>query len=195
MSADATLNLKTVDDLKNFLASGEEVSVAVNGATSSEAFLAAALLGAMGYGDQLKLVAYTSAAEAAQAVAKGETDLAVSHQSQILETYQQGGVTIVCAFDGEDITDGAFAGVEGVGKYGYPYFRNRCFIMAPAGAKEADITALRTLYNDILSDAEMTKWLSETMLLEVDPMTEAQVKEHIQNVSEIVSKYYDYVVK
>ena len=41
----------------------------------------------------------------------------------------------------------------------------------------------------------MTKWLSETMLLEVDPMTEAQVKEHIQNVSEIVSKYYDYVVK
>ena len=195
MSADATLNLKTVDDLKNFLASGEEVSVAVNGATSSEAFLAAALLGAMGYGEQLKLVAYTSAAEAAQAVAKGETDLAVSHQSQILETYQQGGVTIVCAFDGEDITDGAFAGVEGVGKYGYPYFRNRCFIMAPAGASEADITALRTLYNDILSDAEMTKWLSETMLLEVDPMTEAQVKDHIQNVSEIVSKYYDYVVK
>lgn len=195
MSADATLNLKTVEDLKNFLAKGEEVSVAVNGATSSEAFLAAALLGAMGYGEQLKLVAYTSAAEAAQAVAKGETDLAVSHQSQILETYQQGGVTIVCAFDGEDITGGAFDGVEGVGKYGYPYFRNRCFIMAPAGASEENITALRNLYKDILSDAGMTKWLEETMLLEVDRMTEAQVKDHIKNVSDIVTKYYDYVVK
>ena len=87
----------------------------------------------MGYGDQIKIVAYSSAAEAAQAVAKGETNFAVSHQSQILETYQQGGVTIVCAFDGEDIADGPFAGVEGVGKYGYPYFRNRCLILARKG--------------------------------------------------------------
>ena len=42
----------------------------------------------MGAGDQLKLTPYQSAAEAAQAVAKGETNFAVSHQSQILETYQ-----------------------------------------------------------------------------------------------------------
>ena len=76
----------------------------------------------MGYGDKLKITPYSSAAEAAQAVARGETNFAVSHQSQILETYQQGGVTIVCAFDGEDITDGDFAGVEGVGKYGYKRF-------------------------------------------------------------------------
>ncbi|MBR6771390.1 MAG: hypothetical protein IKM28_09215 [Lachnospiraceae bacterium] len=46
--------------------------------------------------------------------------LVVSHQSQILETFQQGGVTIVCVFDERDITEGAFMGVEGVGKYGYP---------------------------------------------------------------------------
>ena len=48
----------------------------------------------MGAGGKLKLTPYQSAAEAAQAVAKGETQFAVSHQSQILETYQQGGVTI-----------------------------------------------------------------------------------------------------
>ena len=68
-----------------------------------EAFLAAALFGSMGAGDQLKLTPYQSAAEAAQAVAKGETNFAVSHQSQILETYQQGGVDVVCAFDDKAI--------------------------------------------------------------------------------------------
>ncbi len=133
MSADSKLNIKDIETLKTFMDSGEEITIAVNGATGSEAFLAASLFGAMGYGDQIKLVAYSSAAEAAQAVAKGETNFAVSHQSQILETFQQGGVDIVCAFDGEDIAQGPFAGVEGVGKYGYPYFRNRCLILARKG--------------------------------------------------------------
>ena len=44
-------------------------------------------------------------------------------------------MTIVCAFDQDDIAAGPFAGVEGVGKHGYPFFRNRCFIMARAGTK------------------------------------------------------------
>ena len=60
----------------------------------------------MGAGDQLKLTPYQSAAEAAQAVAKGETNFAVSHQLQILETYQQGGVDVVCAFDDKAIENG-----------------------------------------------------------------------------------------
>ena len=135
MSADASLNINGMSDLETYLAGVDEISVAANGATSSEAFLAAALFGSMGYGEKLKITPYSSAAEAAQAVARGETSFAVSHQSQILETYQQGGVTIVCAFDGEDIADGEFAGVEGVGKYGYPYFRNRCFVLARSDRK------------------------------------------------------------
>ena len=103
MSADASLNIKGMKDLGSYLAETDEVSVAANGATSSEAFLAASLFGSMGYGDKLKITPYSSAAEAAQAVARGETDFAISHPSQILETFEQGGVTIVCAFDGEDI--------------------------------------------------------------------------------------------
>ena len=99
LSADSSLNLKNLDDLESYVKAGNPVSVAVNGATGSEAFLAAALFGSMGAGDQLKLTPYQSAAEAAQAVAKGETNFAVSHQSQILETYQQGGVDVVCAFE------------------------------------------------------------------------------------------------
>lgn len=193
MSADAKLGINNIDSLKAYLEAGNEVSVATNGATGSEAFLAASLFGAMGYGDQLKLVAYSSAAEAAQAVSRGETNFAVSHQSQILETFQQGGVTMVCAFDAEDIADGPFAGVEGVGKYGYPFFRNRCFIMARSGADANEVAALKALYGDILADAEVADWLANTMLLEVDTMTEEQVLEHIENVKNIVNEYYDLV--
>lgn len=158
LSASADLNIKTIADLEAYVAAGNEISVAVNGATSSEAFLAAALFGKMGAGDKLKLTPYQSAAEAAQAVAKGETQFAVSHQSQILETYQQGGVTIPCAFDEKALEHGPFAGVEGVGEKGYPYFRNRCFIMARAGTDEATVAALKELYGKILADEEVAAW-------------------------------------
>lgn len=195
MSADASLGIKSIDDLKAYLETVEEVSVATNGATGSEAFLAASLLGAMGYGNKLKLTPYSSAAEAAQAVVRGETNLAVSHQSQILESYQQNGVTIVCAFDESDITEGVFAGIEGVGKYGYPYFRNRCFVLARSGTEAKVVEELKALYDDILSDEEMKTWLVDTMMLEVDTMTEADVQAHIQNVQNIVNEYYDLVVQ
>lgn len=193
LSADATLNIKNIADLEAYVAAGNSVSVAVNGATGSEAFLAAALFGSMGAGDQLKLTPYQSAAEAAQAVAKGETNFAVSHQSQILETYQQGGVTIPCAFDDAAIENGPFAGVEGVGAAGYPFFRNRCFVMARKGTDAAKAAELKELYGKILADEEVTTWLNETMLLEVDTMTVADVEAHIENVKGIVNEYKDIV--
>ena len=193
LSADSSLNLKNLDDLEAYVKAGNPVSVAVNGATGSEAFLAAALFGSMGAGDQLKLTPYQSAAEAAQAVAKGETNFAVSHQSQILETYQQGGVDVVCAFDDKAIENGPFAGVEGVGSKGYPYFRNRCFVMARKGTDAAKVAELKELYDKILADDEMVEWLNDTMLLEVDTMTEDDVKAHIENVKSIVEQYKDIV--
>ena len=195
MSADAKLGITSIDELKSYMDQGNQISIATNGATGSEAFVAAALFGSMGYGDQIKIVAYSSAAEAAQAVAKGETNFAVSHQSQILETYQQNGVSIVCAFDGEDIADGPFAGVEGVGKYGYPYFRNRCLILARKGTDAKKIAALKELYDKILADQSVSEWLADTMLLEVDTMTNDQVLEHIENVKSIVNEYKDLVVQ
>lgn len=193
LSASADLNLKTIADLEAYVAAGNEISVAVNGATSSEAFLAAALFGKMGAGDKLKLTPYQSAAEAAQAVAKGETQFAVSHQSQILETYQQGGVTIPCAFDEKALEHGPFAGVEGVGEKGYPYFRNRCFIMARAGTDEATVAALKDLYDQILADEEVAAWLQDTMLLEVDTLSQEDVDAHVENVKNIVNEYKDIV--
>ena len=193
LSADSNLNIQNLAGLKAYVEAGNTVSVAVNGATGSEAFLAAALFGSMGAGDQLKLTPYQSAAEAAQAVAKGETNFAVSHQSQILETFQQGGVTVVCAFDEDAIQSGPFAGVEGVGAAGYPYFRNRCFILARKGTDAAKVAELKSLYDSILSDKEVADWLNDTMLLEVDTMTEADVQAHIDNVKSIVNEYKDIV--
>ena len=193
LSADSNLNIQNLADLKAYVEAGNTVSVAVNGATGSEAFLAAALFGSMGAGDQLKLTPYPSAAEAAQAVAKGETNFAVSHQSQILETFQQGGVTVVCAFDEDAIQSGPFAGVEGVGAAGYPYFRNRCFILARKGTDAAKVAELKNLYDSILADKEVADWLNDTMLLEVDTMTEADVQAHIDNVKSIVNEYKDIV--
>lgn len=193
LSADSNLNIQDLAGLKAYVEAGNTVSVAVNGATGSEAFLAAALFGSMGAGDQLKLTPYQSAAEAAQAVAKGETNFAVSHQSQILETFQQGGVTVVCAFDEDAIQSGPFAGVEGVGAAGYPYFRNRCFILARKGADAAKVAELKSLYDSILADKEVADWLNDTMLLEVDTMTEADVQAHIDNVKSIVNEYKDIV--
>ena len=193
LSADAKLNIGSVADLEAYVQQGTEISVAVNGATGSEAFLAAALFGAMGAGDKLKLTPYQSAAEAAQAVARGETQFAVSHQSQILETYQQKGVTVVCAFDENDIANGPFAGVEGVGQHGYPYFRNRCFVMARAGTDEKKVAELKELYGKILADAEVVEWLQDTMLLEVDTMSVADVEAHVENVKSIVNEYKDIV--
>ncbi len=193
LSADAKLNIDSVADLEAYVKQGTEISVAVNGATSSEAFLAAALFGSMGAGNQLKLTPYQSAAEAAQAVARGETQFAVSHQSQILETYQQNGVTVVCAFDEGNIENGPFAGVEGVGQHGYPYFRNRCFVMARAGTDEKKVAELKELYGKILADTEVTEWLQDTMLLEVDTMSVADVEAHVENVKGIVNEYKDIV--
>ena len=193
LSADAKLNISSVADLEAYVQQGTEISVAVNGATGSEAFLAASLFGAMGAGDKLKLTPYQSAAEAAQAVARGETQFAVSHQSQILETYQQNGVTVVCAFDEGNIENGPFAGVEGVGQHGYPYFRNRCFVMARAGTDEKKVAELKELYGKILADAEVVEWLQDTMLLEVDTMSVADVEAHVENVKSIVNEYKDIV--
>ncbi len=193
LSADAKLNIGSVADLEAYVQQGTEISVAVNGATSSEAFLAAALFGSMGAGDKLKLTPYQSAAEAAQAVSRGETQFAVSHQSQILETYQQKGVTVVCAFDEGNIENGPFAGVEGVGQHGYPYFRNRCFVMARAGTDEKKVAELKELYGKILADAEVVEWLQDTMLLEVDTMSVADVEAHVENVKSIVNEYKDIV--
>lgn len=191
LSARADLNLSTIMDTQMYSANVDKIKVAVNGKTNAEGFLTYAFFGSMSHADAVELVVCSSADEAAAAVANGDADFAVSHQSQILEAYEQGKVTVICAFDGEDIEDGPFAGVEGVGKYGYPYFRNRCFVMAPKGVTAGKATQLRNLYQKLFEQEEIKNYYTD-MMIEIDPLTEQEVKEHIENVSNIVSGYRSF---
>ena len=188
MSARADLNLNSVMDVQMYMSESPKVKVAVNGKASSEGFLTYAFFGSMSHADEVELIICSSADEAANKVASGEADFAVSHQSQILEAYLNGDVTIIGAFDGEDITEGPFAGVEGVGKYGYPYFRNRCFVMAPKGISTGKSGVLRGMYQQILEQEEIVAFYDELMI-EIDPMTEQEVLEHLDNVKKIVEGY------
>ena len=63
--------MDSIGSLEEYMKAGNQVTVAVNGATGSRGFLAASPVWRNGR-SQMKLVAYGSAAEAAQA--KGETN-------------------------------------------------------------------------------------------------------------------------
>ena len=65
--------------------------------------------------------------------------------------------------------------------------------MARSGASAEKVAELKALYGEILADEEVVTWLKDTMLLEVDTMSEEQVLEHIENVKNIVNEYYDLV--
>ena len=52
---------------------------------------------------------------------------------------------------------------------------------------------LKDLYDKILADQEVADWLNDTMLLEVDTMTEEDMLAHIENVRRIVEQYKDIV--
>ncbi len=194
MSANAKLGIKSIEDLISYMEAGNKITVAANGSVGSEAFLAAALFGSIGYGDKIKIVAYTSAAESAQAVSRGETDFAISHQSQILESYKQNAVNMVCAFDKDAIQTGPFKGLEGVGKYDLPYFKNVCGIVAVAGTDATRISELNSLYGKILEDPEFASWLTDSMLLEIDPLTNEEMEEHLHKVADIVEQYKHLVL-
>ena len=65
--------------------------------------------------------------------------------------------------------------------------------LARKGTDAAKVAELKELYDKILADQEMVEWLNDTMLLEVDTMTEDDVKAHIENVKSIVEQYKDIV--
>ena len=55
------------------------------------------------------------------------------------------------------------------------------------------MSALKELYGAILADEEVSTWLQETMLLEVDTMSQEDVDAHVENVKTIVNEYKDIV--
>lgn len=65
--------------------------------------------------------------------------------------------------------------------------------MARAGTDEETVTQLKELYDKILADEEVVTWLQDTMLLEVDTMSQDDVNAHVENVKSIVNEYKDLV--
>lgn len=183
MTGDAKLNIKNLDDLKAY-GQGKKLKVAVNGMTSSEAFLAKALFKELGIA--YELVAYNGANLALDAAAKGETQFAISHQSQAQASVEAGTLLPIVAFDKTGLTDGIYNGVKGVGDYGLnAYFRNRAFLMVRKGTDPAVCEKIRNTYLEILKKPEIAE-LFGTLMIEIDPMDRAAMDEHVRAVSEIV---------
>jgi len=183
LTSDASLNIRDLDALKAY-AQGKRLKVAVNGVAGSEAFLAKAL--AKDLGITLELVSYNGANLALDAASKGETEFAISHQSQAKGSVEGGILDPVVVFDEKGVNNEVYKNVKGVGEYGYSaYFRNRCFIMARKGTDQKIIDKVRNAYLTILQKPEIIAFY-KTLMIEIDPIEGALLDQHISSVASIV---------
>ncbi len=183
MTADAKLNIKNLDDLKAY-GQGKKLKVAVNGTAGAEAFLVRALFKELGL--DYDLVSYNGANLALDAAAKGETQFAVSHQSQAKGNVQGGVLTPVVTFNKDGVHNDVYD-VKGVGDYGLnAYYPNTCALLVRAGTDEQIIKKIYDAYSKMLQEPEVVE-LYKTLMITADPMDKAQYDKHIQNVIEIVN--------
>lgn len=182
LTADAELDIHDLDDLKAY-AQGKKLKVAVNGIAGAEAFLVRALFKELGI--SYDLVSYNGANLALDAAAKGETQFAVSHQSQAKGSVQGGILTPVVAFNKDGVKNEVYD-VKGVGQYGMTaYYPNTCCLFARKGTDPTIIKKVRDAYLQILEEPEV-KELYKTLMITSDPMDKAAYDAHIQHVVDIV---------
>ncbi|HHT80456.1 MAG TPA: tripartite tricarboxylate transporter substrate binding protein [Spirochaetales bacterium] len=183
LTSDVSLDIKDLDALKAY-AQGKKLKIAVNGIAGSEAFLAKAL--AKDLGINMELVSYNGANLALDAAAKGETEFAISHQSQAKGSVEGGILNPVVVFDEKGVNNEVYKNVKGVGEYGSSaFFRNRCFILARKGTDQKIIDKVRKAYLTILDKPEMAEFF-KSMMIEVDPMDKASIDKHVSTVAAIV---------
>lgn len=183
MTADSSLNISDLDGLKAY-GQDHTCKVAVNGIAGSEAFIAKALFKELGI--KLTLVSYNGANLALDAVAKGETEFAMSHQSQAKGAVEAGTITPVTVFSEKPVTNEVFKDVKAVGEYGITsYFPNTCFLLARKGTSDAVIEKIRTAYLEIMQKEDMQKLFSQLMI-ESSTWTAEDMNNHIAHVTEIV---------
>jgi Uncharacterized protein conserved in bacteria len=183
MTADAKLGINDLDALKEY-GKSHRIKVAVNGVAGAEAFLVKALFKELGI--EYDLVSYNGANLALDAAAKGETQFAVSHQSQAKGSVQSGILTPVVMFNADGVKNDVYD-VKGVGQYGIKaYYPNTCCLLARKGTDPAVINKLRTAYEKMLQEPEVVE-LYKTLMIEANPMGKAEYDKHIQNVIDIVN--------
>jgi tripartite-type tricarboxylate transporter receptor subunit TctC len=182
MTADSRLGIRDLDGLKAY-GQGRKLKVAVNGIAGAEAFLAKALAKELGL--QMDLVSYNGANLALDAASKGETQFAISHQSQARGSVQAGILTPVCGFNKDGIHNEIYD-VKGVGEYGIKaYYPNTCCLFARKGTDPKVIAKIRNAYLKILEEPEV-KDLYKQLMINADPMDKAAYDRHIQSVIDIV---------
>lgn len=183
LTADSSLGISNLEDIKEYAAS-HRLTVAVNGVTGAEGFLVRALFDELGL--DYVLVNYNGANLALAAAARGETSLAVSHQSQALASVESGVLTPVLVFDGKRSDNPPFQDVPCLGELGYDtYFPNTCELLVRKGTDEKIVKKLQDAYLAAFERPEM-KELYDTLLIEMDPMPGHEYDKHIENVREIV---------
>ncbi|NCC66314.1 MAG: hypothetical protein EOM15_16890, partial [Spirochaetia bacterium] len=137
-------------------------------------------------GITLELVSYNGANLALDAAAKGETTLAISHQSQARGSVEAGTLTPIAVFDDNSVNNEVYKNLKGVGEYGYTgFFRNRCFVLARKGTDPKVIETVRNAYLEILKKPDVVE-LFKTLMIEYDPLTRETIDAHIDAVTQIV---------
>lgn len=183
MTADAKLGITDLDGLKAY-GKDKRLKVAVNGIAGAEAFLVKALFKELGIA--YDLVSYNGANLALDAASKGETQFALSHQSQAKGSVQSGILTPVVMFNKDGIKNDVYD-VKGVGQYGMTsYFPNTCCLFARKGTAPEVIAKIRNAYIEILKEPEVVELYKNLMILS-DPMDKTAYDKHIQHVISLVN--------
>lgn len=186
LTASTKLNITNLESLKAY---GQErkLTVAVGGTTSIENFMIKELFKELNL--PLEVITYNSANLALNALIKEEVHLAVSHQSQAKRGVLDGSITPVVLFDEKGKTTGIFAGVKGVGEYGYTaYCKNRSFLLARKGTDAAVIKKMREGYKAILAQQEVMT-LFESLMIEIEPLDSEAIDKHLAAVQSLVNAH------
>lgn len=186
MTANARLNIVDLESLRAY-GKGKTLIVAVGGTSSIEYFMLKQLFEELGL--KLEIVAYNGANLAVNALMKGEVDLAVSHQSQAKHGVETGIITPVVLFDEKGSDEGVYAGVRGVGEYGYTaYCKNRSFLMARKGTNAAVIQKVYEGYKKILAQEDIQQ-LYKNMMIEIEPLDAIAIRKHLTEVQTMVKSH------
>lgn len=185
LSANPSTNVKSFDDLKKY-AESNEVKVATNGKTSSEALQCAALFDAIGA--KVNIIPYEGANEALQATLSGEASFAVTHASLAKEHVKAGNINAVVAFDNKKLVDEVY-NLDCVEDYGLDtWMTNTCAIFMRAGTDEKVIQKAYESFKAILENKEFLS-KAEKMGVRIDVKTGKEVKDYIDSCMDKAGKY------
>lgn len=185
LSANPSTNVKNFEDLKKY-AESNEVKVATNGKTSSEALQCAALFDAIGA--KVNIIPYEGANEALQATLSGEASFAVTHASLAKEHVKAGNINAVVAFDNKKLVDEVY-NLDCVEDYGFDtWMTNTCAIFMRAGTDEKVVEKAYESFKSILENKEFLS-KAEKMGVRIDIKTGKEVKEYIDSCMGKAEKY------